>query len=87
MFAQFKGGAESAEVVEELVVRLKLDTIAQMSTDDVIDLVGVDKQNSLVLGDDRISEEDRVEVDVGAAKVVQPSDFIEHVHDHGLVLL
>ena len=49
-----------------------------------MDLARVHEQNRLVLRHDRIREEYRVEIDVGAAEVEQPCDFVEHVHDHRL---
>lgn len=60
---------------------MDLNAIPKVCLDFITSLLRIQKQRCSVSRNDSISQKDRVEVDVGAAEVEQPRDFIQHVYD------
>ena len=87
LLAEFQFGSKSAQVLEKVVVWPYFDAFTKVFPDAIVYLARVDEEQRLVLSDDRICEENRIEIDVRATEVEEPGNLVEHVDHHGLVVL
>ncbi len=75
------------QVGDEFVVRTQLNFLPELGTHVLADLGRIDKKESTVGTDDRITKEHRIKVDIRPAEVEEPGDFIQHRYHERTCLL
>lgn len=64
------------QVRDELIIRVKLNLLPELSAYTLADLSRVDEKLSTIGADYRVGKENGIKVDIRATQVEQPRDFI-----------